>query len=78
MDRTGVLTPSAEIKQENRAKTFVSKEANRELVSEKVHRAMRADNSTEVISEKTKSQLLWYHFSGLKYSSGWPATFSQA
>lgn len=76
MDRTGVLTPSAEIKQENRAKTFLSKEANRELVLEKVHRAVRADNSTGVISEKMKSQLLWYHFPGLKYSSGWPATFS--
>lgn len=51
MDRAGVLTPRAEIKQENRAKAFLSQEANMKLLLKKVHRAVRAENSTGVISE---------------------------
>lgn len=51
VDRTGVLTPRAEIRQENRAKTFLSQETNMKLFLEKVHKAVRFENSTGVISE---------------------------
>lgn len=44
------------------------------LLLGKVHRAVRAENSTGVISE-IKSHLFWYNLSGIKYSLGWPAMF---
>lgn len=73
-DRTGALAPGAEIKQENRVKIFLSQEANMKWLLEKEDRALRAENSTGVISD-IKSQLFWYNLSGIKYSLGWPAMF---
>lgn len=51
-DSTGIMTPSAEIRQENRIKTLLSQEAIRKLGLEKMHRAMKAENSAEVKAEK--------------------------
>lgn len=61
------MAPRAEIKQENRAKAFFSQEANMKLLLGKRHRAVRAENPAGGISE-IKSQLFWYHLSGIKHS----------
>ena len=67
------MTPSAETRQENRVKTFLSQEANMKLGLEKMHRAMKAENSAGVKAEKIRGQLFCYSLSELKYPSGWPA-----
>jgi len=47
------MTPSDEVRQENRVKTLLSQEANMRPGLEQKHRARKAENSTGVNTEKS-------------------------